>query len=50
MSFIYAGCIGVVALTLLGVLVATEGIINEMRIRATSIPRPVPVSRPRLRR
>jgi hypothetical protein len=46
MSFIYAGCISVVALSILGILAATEGIINEMRGRAISVPRVLPVSAP----
>jgi hypothetical protein len=33
MSFIYAGCIGVIVLTVLGILAATEELINEMRDR-----------------
>jgi hypothetical protein len=33
MSFIYAGCIGVVVLTVLGILGAMEAFLNEMRDR-----------------
>ena len=33
MSFIYAGCIGVAVLTVLGIMAAREDLINEMRDR-----------------
>lgn len=46
MSFIYAGCISVVALAVRGILAATEELINDMRNRAVVIPQPVPVLRP----
>jgi hypothetical protein len=50
MSFIYAGCISVVALTVLGILATTEELINEVRgRRVLLIPRPVPGPRPRRR-
>ena len=50
MSFIYAGVHSVVALTILGVLAATEGLIQEMRDREILPPRPVPIPRPQRRR
>jgi hypothetical protein len=33
MSIIYAGCVGVISLALLGILAIREAIIDELRIR-----------------